>query len=424
MNKIENDAPSDTQQAAELALRLHQEAGVRLRINLPTDSIPAEAALPDGWRLVDGAIEFNSLAERNEMVAHAVFENLLSSAEIDPSALFELAYKLWRPEIGHSDQASGRLLALASESVDVLAFGAQRIRDGSPVFNVLHLVQAALPYLGELEVPSIIDLFVAKHELTKNDLAGGAIHGALETWLEKRPRRAQELHARILDSLSEVTSSLLGNAVVALSKTDYSTAIEIARADAKSGVLIRAQSGAWTLGRLLLDDRAPPASIDVVAEAVIDLIESAQGDLRSQAIRAAVGAMHATSAFDPILQCLANAGDQAVLCAAATAMFLKSNELRERGVTQRWLELRTALRPEFKGAIRDLDHAMSRLLAEPANASMVVSTLGQWVVKHGQRVPIDSETAELFDDTVHMLFPLQACWSSWRCPPSRATRAP
>lgn len=412
MTEGTNAAPSAALDIAELALRLHEKNGTELRIDLPAGSTAAMDGLPGDWKLVNGAIEFNSLTARNDIVAKAAFEDLRYSSGIDPGPLFDRAYELWRDEIGHSDQSSGRLLALASESLDVFAIGAQRIRDGARVFDVLHLLEAALPYLGELQVPSIIDLVVAKSEPIKNDLAGGAIHGALEAWLGKRPNKALELHAGALDNLSEATASLLGNAAVALSKADYAAAVELARKDAKSGTPMRAQSGAWTLGRLLLDDRAPPASIDVVVAAVVDLIESEQSDLRSQAIRAAAGAMHVMSAFDPVLQRLAEEGDQAVLCAAATTMFLKGKEIRERGVAQRWLELLTALQPEFKGAVRDLDHAMSRLLSDPTNASMVVSTLGQWVAKHGQRVPIDSDTAELFDDTARKLSTLEECWSS------------
>lgn len=175
---------------------------------------------------------------------------------------------------------------------------------------------------------------------------------------------------------------------------------------------MQARVGVWALGRLLLDERAPSASIDLVIQAVLHLIEHEQGELRSQAIRAAVGAMHVMAAFDPILQRLAEAGDQDVLCAAATALFLKAKELSERGITQRWLELMTSLKPEFKGAIRDWDHAMSRLLSDPANAPMVVSALQTWVAKHGHRIPIDSETASLFDDSVRKLFPLEASWAA------------
>ncbi|WP_454711343.1 hypothetical protein [Cupriavidus nantongensis] len=381
-------------------------------MDLSPGQAPVEIDLPMGCKFVDEAIEFESLEVRNGIVAAAAYERLHLSSGFDSNALFERAYGLWRHEIGHSDQASGRLLALASKSVDVLAVGAQRIRSGSDVFDVLHLVEAVLPYLSSLEVPSIVDLSIAKYEPTKGDLMAGAINGALEKWLEKRPDVACELHAKVLEGLSEATSSLLGNAIVALSKSDYAAAVEMAKADARSDVLMQAQVGTWTLGRLLLDDHASPEAINVVVETVTNLIGSDQRDIRSQAIRAAVGAMHTMAAFDSLLQRLAESGDQDVLCAAATALFLKGKEIRERGITQCWLHLLPALEPEFKGAIRDLDYAMSRLVSEPGYATMVLSALSQWIANHGERIAIDSNTAELFDGTIRKLLPLEEIWPS------------
>ena len=72
----------------------------------------------------------------------------------------------------------------------------------------------------------------------------------------------------------------------------------------------------------------------------------------------------------------------------------------------------TSLKPEFKGAVRDLDQAMARLLEDPANAPLVTSTLKQWVARYGQGLAIDSETANFFDDTIRELFPIEASWAS------------
>ena len=406
-------APSGKALAEELALRLHRRDGIELRIDVPAGAVLTVADLPDGCQLVEeAAVQFNSLAARNDIVAMAAFAGLQSSSGIDADLLFERAYELWRHEIGHNDQASGRLLALASVSTDVFTIAAQRIRNGSDVFDVLHLVEAAFPHLKVVETSSIIDFFMAKYEPTKNDLAGGAIHGALESWLETRVASALELHAKVLESMSEATASLLGNAVVALAKTDYAAAVEVARDDAQSETSLRARVGIWALGRLLLEERAPSPWVDLVIQTVLNLIEHEEGELRSHAIRAAVGTMHFMDAFDPILQRLAEGGDQDVLCAVTTALYFQAKELDERRITQRWLGLMTSLKPEFKGAMRDLDHAMARLLSDPANALMVTSTLEKWVAKHGHRVAIDFETASLFDDTARKLFTLEASWAS------------
>ncbi|WMR31365.1 hypothetical protein QT513_19495, partial [Metapseudomonas otitidis] len=401
---------SGASNVADLALRLHSEGESSLRLELAPEQVPAEMDLPVGCKLVDGAIEFESLEVRNSIIATAAYDYYFSS-DIDSNALFEHAFGLWRHEIGHNDQASGRLLALAAVSVDVLLVGAQQIRSGKEVFNILHLIEAALPYLDNLDTQSIIDLIAAKHEPTKNDMLAGAINGALERWLEKHPKVATRLHAKTLESLTEATSSLLGNAIIALSKSDYSAAVAMAKGDVRSSVHMQAQVGTWTLGRLLLDENAAPKEINSVVDAVKNLIESNLPEIRREAIRAAVGAMHRLAAFDEILLRLAEHGDQDVLCAAANALFLKNKEIQARGITQRWLQLLSALKPEFKGAIRNLDWAMSKLLSEQGYVDIVLSALSQWVANHGQQPAVDSGIADLFDDTIHVLFSLDGTWS-------------
>jgi hypothetical protein len=404
-----NTPQSSAALVAELALDLHRQRGVGLRINVPAGTVLMAVELPDGCQLVEeGAVQFDSLSARNIIVAKATIESLQSPSGIDVNELFERAYELWRNEIGHTDQASGRLIALASVSVDVLAVAAQRIRNGSNVFDVLHVIEAALPQLQEIEAPSIIDLFVAKYEPTKNDMAGASIHGALGSWLETHAGFALELHAKVQENLSEATANLLGIAIVALAKTDYAAAIDVAIRDVRSETPLRARVGVWALGRLLVYGRGTSPSINLAIQEVLALIEREQGETRLQAIRAAVGALHITAVFDSILEHLAQGGDQDVLCAVATALFLNSNELDERGITQRWLGLMTSLKPEFKDAIQNLDHTMARLLSDPANAPTVVSTLREWVDKNDHRVAINHETAKLFENTVLKLFSIEA----------------
>lgn len=355
-------------------------------------------------RLKGNTLEFASLAELNRILAEAAFEGLGATSVVDPNALFDLAYSLWRYEIGHDDQASGRLLALASDHLDIFAAGANRIRTGARAFDVLHLLEAALPYLKTLDVDSIVDICVAKYEQTKDDLMSGAFHGVLEAWLSTRPDTAIELHARVLASLTDVTAPLLGNAIAALANTDFALASNMAQDDVRSGVDLCARVGAWTLGRLIVHEGAPPAAVNELNDVIIRLAGTETGDLHDQVLRVAVGAMHKVSAFDSLLQDLAANGDQVVLAAAASSLFLKAEALRERGVTERWFRLLVGLSPEFPAGIRDFDYALSRALKDPANLELVLSILTQWVAQYGEKAAIASNTAELFDDTIRALF--------------------
>lgn len=397
---------------AELALRLHATDQPVLRLELEAGTVVTDDRPAEGYALAGDAIVFESLAERNRHVAEFVYAELRERLTDAPSLLYERGHDLWRCEIGHADQASGRLMAIAARHLDILALGSQRIRQGINVFDVLHLIEAALPFLDGLNLVSLIDLCEAKYERTKNDVAGGAIHGAIESWLAGRPAQARDLHGRVLGTLTEASVGLLSNAVVALARSDYSDAFQLARADAEDTSALRARVGTWTLGRLLLEETAPADLRADVAALVSMLVETTAEDLRTQAIRAATGAMHNSDAFDALLKRLANDGDQVVLAGVATALFLKTGEMLARGDLPEWLGFMTGLTPKFKGAIDNLDHAMSILLTQPANAPVVVSTLTQWAARQGERAAIDKAVAESFHVTVDKLSRMEPEWSA------------
>ena len=397
---------------AELALRLHATDQPVLRLALEAGTVVTDERPARGYALADDAIVFESLEERNRHVAELVYAELRERLTDAPSLLYERGHELWCCEIGHADQASGRLMAIAARQLDILALGSQRIRQGANVFEVLHLIEAALPFLDSLNLVSLIDLCEAKYERTRNDFAGGAIHGAIESWLADRPAQAQDLHGRVLGSLTDASSDLLNNAAVALARSDYAGAFELAKANAEDASPLRARVGTWTLGRLLLQETAPADLRADVAASVSTLIETTTNDLRMQAIRAATGAMHSSAAFDSLLKRLASNGDQDVLAGVATALFLKASEMLARGDLQEWLGFMTELTPKFKGAIDNLDHAMSRLLTQPANAPLVVSTLTQWAARHGERAAIDKAVAESFHSTLDRLSRMEPQWSA------------
>ncbi|WP_047303026.1 hypothetical protein [Pseudomonas fluorescens] len=388
---------------SNLASRLHCDGRLKICLDSILDEVPKDLVLPEGCKIIEKDFEFLSVGIRNEIIATSVHSELCQTSGYDVDQLFSRAFELWLKEIGQSDLASGRLLALAESVVDVFSVGAQRIRAGLDVFDVLHLVEAALPYLDRVHVASVVELVAAKYEPTKNDMMAGTINGALERWLEHKPNIACELHSHVLGELSESTASLLGNAIVALSKSDYSLALQMAKQDTLSGVAMREKIGVWTLGRMLLDERKDLDEMFVVIETIKELIESSRGIVRTEAIRAAVNAMHETPAFDEILGVLAEQGDQDVLCFAASAIFFKGKELRERGLLPCWLQWLSALNLEFKGAIRDLDWAMSRLISDSEYADLVIGALSKWVVNNGRHINPGISVAELFGSTVREL---------------------
>lgn len=388
---------------AKLALQLHQQGENELCISLPSDVSLNAGDLPWGTRLVDDQLDFLSVAARNEVIAVAALGRLPALSTSDARVLFDAAHELWGDEIGHFDQVSGRLLSLAADQLDILAAGANLIRKGANVYDILHLIEAAIPYLKSIDPKSVIDLLTTSHAQTTNDLAGNPTFSALETWLETRPSNATALRTETLLSLSEETKVLLVIATLALSKSDYSMATEIALEDCDSQVQVRAEAGMWALGRLLLVEDAPVEPLHKIEATIRDAIHGDREESKRHALAAATGAMHRLPAFDSILEQLAEQGDQDVLAFVARVLFFKSKQMSDRGLTRRWLQLLTRLKPEFIGSLRDLDLAMSRLLAAPDNVEIVVSTLAQWVENFGQKAAVDSQSAKLFDHTARAL---------------------
>lgn len=290
MGEDDNAGSTIFPQLAKLALQLHQQGEYERRIKLP-DGVTIKAEdLPPDCRFNDDELEFTTIAARNEAVAKGVLEQLSPNAEANE--LFNAAYKLWGHEIGHADQASGRLLALVAGRLDILAAGTQRIRSGARIYDVLHLIEATVPYLNTIDAKSIIDLANASHGPTKIDMAGNPVYGVLETWLDAKPNQALALHAQVLEHLNDETKVLLVIAILALSKSDYTKAVEVAREDGNSQVQLRAEASMWAFGRLLLVDQAPQELIKGVEEAVIEVINGNRGELKFHALSAATGAMH------------------------------------------------------------------------------------------------------------------------------------
>lgn len=396
---------------AALALRLHETGTQSLRGDVPPNTVVTGASQPATFTVTGSVIEFTSLAERNRLVAETNFAEIRERHACDPNEVYEQARRLWRQEIGHPDKASGRLLALAAKELDIVAIGTGRIRRGEDVFSILHLLEAALPHMEALELGSLIDLCVAKHESTKNDHAGGMFHSALEAWLADRPLCAGDLRLRVLSSLSEPTANLLCNSVIALSKSDFAQAVALAKADAGDKAPLRAGVGAWALGRLLREGQASPALQAEIAGALTRLIESGAGELRQQAISAVTGSLHVSRLFDTLLKQLAATGDQLVLTGIANTLFLRDSEMVQREDLTEWLDLLTGLSPDSKWGVSNLDHALARLMTDARFAPLVPPALTKWTARHGHRSAMDKTVSEHFASTCEKLASNGDAWS-------------
>jgi hypothetical protein len=219
------------------ALALHKSRSTALMFQCEIDEADSPGIGSDHWMYESGKLSFGSLPIRNHCTALAHWIQISSDGQnIEPKHLFELAFELWRCEIGHEDMASGRFLALADTKINVLREAASLIREKQlRAFDVLHLVQATLPHLTTIKAEDIVALVVAQYDQTKGDLAAGQVFGVLEPCLVREPKLGWEVHELAKQNISEATQNLYGCSLFSLaSTTEKAQAFEVALHDCDS----------------------------------------------------------------------------------------------------------------------------------------------------------------------------------------------
>lgn len=381
----------------ELALALHVAEGHDLVATIP-EGHEISAWSPGAGYTVNGTeVAFLTLSERNRHAGDWVFA-IVGEGGANLDALFEAAVDAWGREIGQVDLLSGRLIALAANGTDVIAYLDKRLNSGLRVYDVLHVLEAAFPYLGALNLDSLVEFVRTVHRLT--DGAGVVIYGPIEKWMSQRPEAAKELHARLSKRVDASTAVLFSLCPAALAVSSFDAAVDLAEGDVKSGQHERAVVGMRTLGRLLRMQLEDPAGAQGTRLEALMLGYLATGEegLRPHAFEAAIAAMHKTSTFDERIRERALLGDRAVLKELATYVFLNESEFLARGDLLKWVELLLPLGPADPG-IAEFDHALARLAKKPEFLPNILELLTRWVERFGVTGGRDKTFVEAFPDT-------------------------
>lgn len=374
-----------------------------------------EIALPDPWgglqevtekryQIQAGKITFSSQSDRNQVLVDDLYSRFVASGTFDYTAFFSTARELWEKEIGHSDFASGRLLAMVAKDIDVLQLAVDRIRVSSNAFDVLHIVAAYLVHAEDLNIDSLIELTRAQNDGTKGDIMAGMLYGSLEKWLASHPLAARALYENAIANADEVTANLANVALIGLSISapDEAVNLSISLLSFKENFIRRV--GRWTCGRLLLQSNISKHQRSEIEQIILSGLLDTDADARGESIRAASGAMHLSPAFDQELMRCAQSEDQSVLRSIAEALFLKSEALLAEERFFVWLPLLVALAPTGNRTIDGLDYVLSLQLEEVNfHQPEVIAFLSAWVSRHSGSNPIDETFAEQFDQCMYKI---------------------
>lgn len=390
-----------TIEIGQLASLLHHQKSNLLTIE--SDSPFSNAPPPSSfWVTTDREVQFSSLEIRNECVAiHTFRERVQNRDEISSSELFDIAYELWRHEIGHSDFASGRFLALASDKVNILEAAAGLITSGQKqVFDVLDLVKATLKYLPTIKAQDLCSVIAAQHPKTEQDLAHGMIFNAIEKILAERPILALELYDLLRNNISIATLNLASSALLGLAragKTDDAAAYALG--DVMSENPLIAQISLWVIARLLSDFPLPAETQGKCLETLRMYSQSPIKEIRVSATQAIASAAkaHPTLYIDLLSQ--AQSLEKEALAITADHLFLNSESLQNLERLSELIDTLAHVTPDMSRVLDNIDRVLSRLLSMDHNHNLVLRFLKTWITSHGSSSPHDKESVKFFDQT-------------------------
>lgn len=388
-----------------LALAIHENHSDELIGDLPTvtDIALLKAESPE-FQIDGKTVHFASLEARNRIVAGYRFLTKREEYYHEDPRWLDAAHELWRNEIGKSDSAAGRLLALVHEISDIFTIATKVIESKSAdVWDVLHTIESALPYLTDLPPEGIIKLVAAQHKGTKNNYAGGMLYNKLEEKLVGLPDICRKIHRLLKSDITDTTIPLYTVPLIALAKSYPEDAFELVVEDIGSPNTLLKNAALWSLGRLLVMSLVKDDSQFIATNIIINNISSPVEEIRQAAIRTAACTAHVTNAFDESLSKLGEVGDQYALSSIANAICMNTAEMKVKQVFEDWLKLLCKLTPVHRGFLQQLDFVLSQLLSDELCQPLVILWLTEWGSINAEDIPRDKSISEIFNTTSHEL---------------------
>lgn len=380
-----------------LARRLQAADQGGLEIEIPTDA-QLDPSIAFDTSVNGRMLRFASLEDRNAAAAADALAGL-GDPPFDEQALWTSAYDLWRREIGNADLASGRFLASVHSSASVLRMAMSQIAIPRDVFEALHLVEAALPYLDAVDLTEVIALCDAEQPHTADDLAGGAFYHALSRWFGRKPAAARDMVDMLLDAPRHTRGNLLTAAWMAWFAADQQASVaRLLQADTRPDVAGLHDVTCWIEGRMLAEPGLLADLVPALEARILLRINGEDAVQRRAGLRAASAVLHLRRAFDETLRERITVGDQEAAGYVAQSLSHNTATLLQIGIFFEWLQLCVGLGDGLEGAMQGLDYSLSRLLRpDSRHVEAVLEFLEAWIRANLGSAAGKREYAERFD---------------------------
>jgi len=329
-------------------------------------------------------------------------ENLL----VSPQSCFERLHDVFTREIGKQHRVSGCVLAELHNAgrLDAFAWGRQAIQAGVNVFDVLHVMEGAIPLFNAARAPEMYEFFSGHYERVKNDLAGGILYVELPLWLARIPDVARALKQMHESSPQERSASLYGCALHGLILHRFNEGFALALEAARSPTPMVSGPALHMLGLVDYDNPPHSEALERVIELCAGIIRT-RGHAQLETATRTLGRLLpvAETRIAPLLEEAAKTDVPEALYALSEALFRAQKALGDR----EWfwpLYLRlTAAKAEHKGVLDNIDMVLMGWIRRPERQDRALEFLNSWIAHQPLDVIRDATMEKLFDATLHHL---------------------
>lgn len=371
------------------------ENDVRIEIS-EADVELLEPSAGGEYEISGNQLLFADKGARDQLAAEHHF---YSDPEGDEAERIAVALKIRDREGWKERGVAGRYLALAHTQRDVFLLAANSIRVKSfRAFDVLDVIQSALPHILNPSVDGLVSLCDAQYEHTKHDLMQGRFFDVFGDCYKENLDLFRSIIEAVREEPKDSVTSLYTTALLRISETEPSEAISHIFRDVNGNNSVLIASATWALGRLFLFHRVPGAQLSASVEYLADAATNSSEAIR----RAAYVAIAEGALVHPPLASRANDilsnEDQDFLRALAFVMFQRTDEAKSNPNFDRWISALSALRPQEESALENMDFVLAGLLKNDRQ-EFVLSVLEAWILRNLDDMPKTKELTKLFDST-------------------------
>ncbi|MGE4193417.1 MAG: hypothetical protein AB7E51_08520 [Pseudodesulfovibrio sp.] len=310
----------------------------------------------------------------------------------DPGNLFRELHKVWFTDIGEDKTVSGQVLAKLQNEGHGCAFtlATTALSDCDCAFDVIHLLEKALPFFDALNIDAVFAFEKAVHETVKNDLAGGILRNKYMTRFASNPDEALEAIDKHLKAPTEETGPTFRAALVGLAAHNHNKAYEIAVDAAKSPEFFIAANAISALGAF----NWVIAGGEKQLEAVMEILDEHTTNPKSKLLYISAWTLQQIVAQRPTyhskLTKLGEEGTPEGLTALSNFLWLNLDNHHNNQWFLKLLTICARTPADCNEAIKYLDYALSGILKKDGTDFDASLWLAEWVGhQRDGNIPVD-----------------------------------